>query len=470
MKKSTVSVFILSGLLSVFLSGCQKAEDPPVVKKETEIETGKLSSGLPFQFARMYGIIQSDYPVYELDTIVKSDLPQKEKTVSITSAICQKQELIVSMIMDDYETENQTAGDEDAGYAGRYRNDLWMSGEGLFLDGPGIPEAGLKPMESTYAFYSDYYQTYGIKRYLVEARFELPSDVDFDNLLPGCELRLLDFETPFPFSFKRVPQYESLEELAAREHGAIDTHDGISIICMGEKVEDGVLISWYGYGETKEQSISITYTPPEQNVAWPTISDNGREYPIKQLPANPYWENFGFYQLTEVKQLGRRFQCMFDVPENDQSPSYQVNIPGITFLEHEESTPVTLPVPEDYEELNQDIPFKEGSVRILGITRMKEPQTASASNDPGGTEGRERPAVYIDVTAIHEERNLALRRLICQRKLQWSGWENERYDFDETGSLSGFRIFYEEGDTSVTLKFHQAAFYWNQPFVMELSL
>ena len=101
---------------------------------------------------------------------------------------------------------------------------------------------------------------------------------------------------------------------------------------------------------------------------------------------------------------------------------------------------------------------------------MKEPQTASASNDPDGTEGRERPAVYIDVTAIHEERNLALRRLICQRKLQWSGWEHERYDFDETGSLSGFRIFYEEGDTSVTLKFHLAAFYWDQPFVMELPL
>lgn len=48
-------------------------------------------------------------------------------------------------------------------------------------------------------------------------------------------------------------------------------------------------------------------------------------------------------------------------------------------------------------------------------------------------------------------------------------WERERYDFDEKGVLSGFRIFYEEGDTEVTLKFQGAAFYWIQPYVMEIG-
>ena len=82
----------------------------------------------------------------------------------------------------------------------------------------------------------------------------------------------------------------------------------------------------------------------------------------------------------------------------------------------------------------------------------------------------DRPAVYIDVAAVDEEKDLALRGLICQRKLRWSGWENERYDYDQEGNLNGFRIFYEEGDTEVTLKFHGAAFYWNQPYEMELPL
>ena len=138
-------------------------------------------------------------------------------------------------------------------------------------------------------------------------------------------------------------------------------------------------------------------------------------------------------------------------------------------MNHEESSHITLDIPDDHETLDIDIPWKEGSVRILGITRM-EPQPVSITDGKGKETVRERPAVYIDVEAVHEDKELALRGLICQRKLKWSGWEHERYDFDENGSLSGFRIFYEDGDSSVTLKFNGAAFYWNQPFVMEVPL
>ena len=36
-------------------------------------------SGLPYQFASKYGIIQSEYPVYELDAVVESKLPQRKR-------------------------------------------------------------------------------------------------------------------------------------------------------------------------------------------------------------------------------------------------------------------------------------------------------------------------------------------------------------------------------------------------------
>lgn len=49
-------------------------------------------------------------------------------------------------------------------------------------------------------------------------------------------------------------------------------------------------------------------------------------------------------------------------------------------LNSEESEPVTLPVPEDYKELEETIPWEDGSVRILGITRMK-PQTIESETD-----------------------------------------------------------------------------------------
>lgn len=99
---------------------------------------------------------------------------------------------------------------------------------------------------------------------------------------------------------------------------------------------------------------------------------------------------------------------------------------------------------------------------------MKELQKAEIQGRQGEIRVRESPAVYIDVTAVHEDKNLVLRSLTCQRKLPWTGWEHERFDVDEKGNVSGFRVFYEEGDTEVTLKFSRAAFYWNQPYVMEL--
>lgn len=503
MKKRAATIFVIAGLLSVLLSGCRTGKEvpenttEPVVgmetgESETE-ETAGMESGrdvenggedLPYQFARKYGIVQSEYPLYELDAVVEYEVPDKEMKVSLTFAVCQNRELIVGMVLDDYGEVKQIGPDENPPEDGRYltmpdgtkivyenyQSELWAAGEGLFLTGPGLPEDGIKPLESMYPAYPDYFMAYGNMRYLIEAKFELPSAPDQESGLSGYALQVLDFEKPVEFALKGAPEYASLEELAAAEHGSIAEHDGISIISMGERSEEGILVSWYVFSEAGDRSVSLTYKPPLQEVDLPVITGGERDYPIKELSANPFWDSAEAYRLSEVKGYGRRYRCMFDVPQAEQGTALQIHIPGITFLDSAESEPVTLPVPEDYEALNQDIHWKEGSVRILGITKMKEPQTVEKRDGAGNLKVIERPAVYIDVEAVHEEKDLALRGLICQRKLRWSGWEHERYDFDENGSLSGFRIFYEEGDTEVTLKFHGARFYWDQPFVMDLIL
>jgi hypothetical protein len=528
MKKNTAAVFMTAGLLCVLLSGCRTSGKPaggtpeaspepgisteltheperergsenkhgtekghgpgsgtePVQEavREPEAEEG-LVSALPYQFAGKYGIIQSEYPIYELDAVIVSKMPQKEKTISLTSALHQKQELLVSMVLDDdSELQKIPAGGEppaDGLYhtlsdgsmvvSEKYQDELWKSGQGLFLTGPGIPEAGIKPLESGYYSYPAYIEAYGRRRYIIEARFELPSAPESGDNLSGYALQVLDFEKPLEFGLKRVPEYGTLEELAQQEQGSLDTHDGTSIISMGERVDEGILISWYVYNEDRERSVIIGYNPMRQEIDMPTISGNGKQYSIRELTANPYWDNLGHYRLSDIKQYGRRIRCLFGVPKEEQNGSFQIHIPGVTFLNRVESQPVTLTIPEDYEELNLDIPWEDGSVRILGITRMKEPQIQETEDVKGNLKTTERLAVYIDVKAVDEDKDLALRGLICQRKLRWSGWENERYDFDEKGNLSGFRVFYDEGDTEVTLKFHGAAFYWNQPYVMEIA-
>ena len=438
-------------------------------------------SALPFQFLRTYGIVQSEYPVYELESTVQLDFPQKEKTLALTSALCHKQELTVSAILIDPSVEALPPGSEppDAGKyitltdgrllnpEEKYQSELWSSDEGLFLTGPGLPKDGIKPVESMYGADSQYFEAYGSMRYCIEARFQLPAAPTDEKTLSGYALRVLDFEQPLEFSLKSTPEYETLEELAAAEHGSLDTHDGITIISMGEQVEDGILVSWYVYDETPDCPFSIHYVPPLQEIAMSTISSGGNEYPIKQMKANPYWDNPGFYRLSDLKWDSRRFRCMFDVPADQQNTAFQVNIPGITFSGHEESTPVTLTIPDDYEELNVDIPWEEGSVRIIGIKKLQGPQTVGATDAAGELKVVDKPAVYIYVKAVHEDKDLILRGLLCERK-RYGGWERGRYDYDGNGTLTSFRVFYEEGDTEVTLKFHLARFYWEQPFVMEI--
>lgn len=88
----------------------------------------------------------------------------------------------------------------------------------------------------------------------------------------GYALQVLDFEKPLEFGLKRVPEYGTLEELAQQEQGSLDTHDGTSIISMGERVDEGILISWYVYNEDRERSVIIGYNPMRQEIDMPTIS------------------------------------------------------------------------------------------------------------------------------------------------------------------------------------------------------
>ena len=168
MKKRSITVLIIAGLLSALLSGCQTGpgaggETPGNASGAGSSAVGEMNgaddgerpggvdadgnagvpggtgadgnagapggtgadgnagvpgssdaalSALPFQFLRTYGIVQSEYPVYELDSTVQLEFPQKEKTLALTSALCHKQELTVSAILIDPSVEALPPGSE----------------------------------------------------------------------------------------------------------------------------------------------------------------------------------------------------------------------------------------------------------------------------------------------------------------------------------------------------------------------
>lgn len=74
-------------------------------QKQPESAEDAALSALPFQFLRTYGLVKSEYPVYELESTVQLEFPQKEKTLALTSALCHKQELTVSATLIDPSVE-----------------------------------------------------------------------------------------------------------------------------------------------------------------------------------------------------------------------------------------------------------------------------------------------------------------------------------------------------------------------------
>ena len=92
--------------------GTGSAAGNPGTQKQPESAEDPAFSALPFQFVRTCGIVKSDDPVYELESTVQLEFPQKEKTLILTSALCHKQELIVSAILMSPSAETLPPGSE----------------------------------------------------------------------------------------------------------------------------------------------------------------------------------------------------------------------------------------------------------------------------------------------------------------------------------------------------------------------
>lgn len=471
MKGKSLSVFVVIVLLLFILSGCQRNNETTQVtrqdtqpqqsvsqspQKETEKETEKLVSAPAFQFVEGHGIVKSESPIYMMDTDTAPEITKGNVTISLVDVVQQDRRLIASFAVTD-PTDIE-----------RIEDVVDLSLE-IRMTGPGIPEEGLPSEESKNISNPEFYEEYGYTRSFFMAVFELPITVNMAKNLTGYEFRFLNFEQAFEFTMKQAPSYETLDALAASE-GSMDTHDGFSVLAVGELVDEGILVNWYRYSEDKDRIASISFTPPttQGKGTWPVLYCGEKEFEFKR--SSRYIDSIGFlYQLTDrFSGVGKQ---LFIVPQGERDGVFSLKIPGITYLSSEESAPITIQIPEDTKELTEEIPFREGNVRIHRITKMQELQIKERTDRQGNTIAIERPAVYIDVSAVSATKELSLRRLICKSKsgTGYSSWENQRYDFDDDGNLSGFRIFYNEGDREISLKFNLPGFYWEQPYEIMLQ-
>lgn len=489
MKRRAGFMMLLLGLMIVFSSGCQKGEkgllaDETVsstVRAGVEAQTeateavpadeavkAEIIRAAPVQFVEGYGIVRSEYPVYILDETAAAELTEGEAKAVLLSVVRQNRKLIACIEISDYSDMGEAEDTEKLSLLSeRYRDDIWRTGDGLILTGTDIPEEGCRPQEAEYIADIRTYENEGYKRYLIEARFEIPAEVDFEKNSSGYGLQILDFERPMEFSMKRAPGYETLEALAKSE-GAMDTHDGISVLAVTEPAEDGVLVSCYTFMEHDDRSVSLTYRPPLQDVEQPRLVFGKKHYQYKDN--YHYWDRMGMYQLDGISPGSQAQRMLFDVPPNERQEQLTLVFPGVTFRSSEVLPEVTLAIPADSRELTEEVSCGAGTIRLVRIGKMQEPQKEQLGDKDGNAvKTLDRPAVYLEVRAGDAKKDMFLRGLICQRKLDKGGWENQRYDFAENGSLKGFRVFYDEGDTEITLKFSGASIYWEQPFIIPIN-
>lgn len=498
-KKKILFFLIIAGALASMVYGCGKKEkagqgageeaveteqgtQTVMETGESEAEPGPPGAAIPFQFVKGYGIVTSQEPVYILDAKAAPELTQGDVTITLDFAVQQNQTMVAHFkILDRSEIERVEKGEAPPSdkklyklsdgtkiSSQKYREDIWAAGDGIKLMGPDIPEEGFKPIESQYYSDPDFYEKYGFMRYFIAASFDVSSFPDLKNSLSGYSFRILEIEQPIEFSMKPAPGYETLEALAAEE-GTMDTHDGFSILAVRESVDEGILIDWYTYSDTGDRMASVAYNPPFQKGDEPVLSSGNKVYASEQ--DHPYKDMFGLYRLAGTNPGGQHLVQMFVVPEEERDQAFTLTVSGPVFLSSELSDPITLAIPEDSEELSQVMHFREGQVRISKITKLEEPQQYRETDRQGAVKISKKPVVYIEVWAFSETKDLSLRRLSCERKTkeEENQWEYQRYNYGDNEQLNGFYVFYEEGDTDITLRFGTPGFYWNQPYEFELG-
>lgn len=509
MKKAPIFTLILFLTLSLpsILTGCQgrtaagftiSTEVATAFSTEAPSETSGFSEesftepspgveeGHPdvvplYQFVKGQGIIRSSAPVFVLDADTPPQLTENDATAKLLSVIWRKQELYAEFKIEDCSAESTDAAQESLAEdeyitvdkniripMHGYRKNEWGSAEDLVFNGPGIPEDICRPKNVTQSYSDHLLGEHGYIRYFICGLFETkPLDLQTD--LTGYSFRIPEFNTPLEFSMKPAPGYDSLEALAAGQ-GGMDTHDGYSILATATAVEDGILIDLYTYNE-KEKIMAVQITSPKENV--PVLSQGGKTYPTKSIA--PYAGVADYYRMDEVVPGTQNLQFLYDVPAAEQNASFTLTVPAVILPAAESSGHITLDIPEDSAELDMDIPFQDGTLRLQKITRMKKPREYRDMDQLGNVVSVEKPAVYLELSAQTSSEEKEIKNILCRRKADdavWyteKEWESQQIEFDEEQNIKGAYVFFEEGDTEITILFSNPWYYWNQPFVIPLK-
>ena len=170
--------------------------------------------------------------------------------------------------------------------------------------------------------------------------------------------------------------------------------------------------------------------------------------------------------LSGIPPYRMAVQQTFDGPKTEEGGSYTLSLRDLLLTSPERSDEISLTIPQNAEQLDQEIEFEDSTIRLLKIERGDEPELYTIDD---GVDVM-RPVVYIEVQVTDRNPDRHLINLQGRKQASEPYITEVRPNVERTeksyrsSRVMGLTVFYDEGDTEVRFSLE------NPQYVEDLEL
>lgn len=268
------------------------------------------------------------------------------------------------------------------------------------------------------------------------------------------ELWVPGFQEAIGFTLEPAPVYESLLDIPGMQEA------GDYLIWTAGSGRDGqVEVQYFILPGQWEEDYRYSFLDSKLDYTRDGITEScGHSILSAQTRLNEPLSGIPPYRMT--------VQQTFAGPEAQEGGSYTLSLRDLLLTSPERSGEITLAIPQDVEQLDQEIAFEDSTIRLLKIERGDEPELYTIDD---GVDVM-RPVVYIEVQVTDRNPDRHLINLQGRKQASEPYITEVRPNVERTeksyrsSQVVGLTVFYDEGDTEVRFSLE------NPQYVEDLEL
>ena len=268
------------------------------------------------------------------------------------------------------------------------------------------------------------------------------------------ELWVPGFQEAIGFTLEPAPVYESLLDIPGMQEA------GDYLIWTSGSGRDGqVEVQYFILPGQWEEDYRYSFLDSKLDYTRDGITEScGHSILSAQTRLNEPLSGIPPYRMT--------VQQTFAGPEAQEGGSYTLSLRDLLLTSPERSGEITLAIPQDVEQLDQEIEFEDSTIRLLKIERGDEPELYTIDD---GVDVM-RPVVYIEVQVTDRNPDRHLINLQGRKQASEPYITEVRPNVERTenyyrsSQVVGLTVFYDEGDTEVRFSLE------NPQYVEDLEL